>query len=102
VAVIAIPLGFRRAPQDRADLNRRPDATASRRNAARHRLLTAAPCVALAPPLCAAKVVRVESSLRTFLLRNPHHRQIFDSAKTENRSTEILKFSKTETRISID
>jgi hypothetical protein len=45
------------APQDRADLNRRPDATASRRNAARHRLLTAAPFV--------------ENSLRTVLLR-PH------------------------------
>jgi hypothetical protein len=42
------------APQDRADLNCRPDATASRRNATRHRLLTAAPFV--------------ESSLRTVLL----------------------------------
>jgi len=31
------------APQDRADLNRRPDATARRCNAARHRLLAAAP-----------------------------------------------------------
>jgi len=62
------------APQDRADLNRRPDATASRCNAARHRLLTAAPVSLERLQLVLQRFVRVcvESSLRTVLLKNPH------------------------------
>ena len=50
--------------------------TASRRNAARHRLLTAAPLERL-HLCCKGSREFVESSLSTVLLRNFHRRSIF-------------------------
>ena len=83
------------APQDRADLNRRPDATASRRHAARHRLLTAALVSLERLHLCCKGSCEfVESSLALSCCGNPHHRQIFDFVGTENRSTADSKISR--------
>jgi len=81
------------APQDRADLNGRPDAAASRRNAARHRLLTAAP-VSLEKP---KRVFRIgPAGCFCFSIRptgKEHRRRALGARQqfpTENLATYIL------------
>src|SRR6516162_4387903 len=73
------------APQDRADLNRRPDATTSRRNAARHRLLTAPRLLKARSALSCWGIL---TAARFLILekRNRPAGRFFDFAGTENRS----------------
>ena len=101
VAVIAIPLAFRRAARSsRLEPPSRRHREPSQR--ARHRLLTAAPVSLERLHLCCKGSCEfVESSLRTVLLRKPHHRPIFCWEKIGIGPPAVFEiFLESETRIS--
>ena len=88
------------------------DAKARKGNATRNALLAALSCARndyrqltkkLPPAEFVARLEKSIANVRHCPVANPHHRQIFDSAKTENRSTaRFYNFQRMETRISTD